>query len=138
MPSLPQKRILVVEDDAGVAKLLEVVLSEEGYSVDVALGGERAMELLGATPYDLVVLDLLMPKVSGWDILEALKEKTIAVKKAPRIIVLTAVSRSQTKEELKEQYRICDYLEKPFNIDLFLQSVRTVLSHNNGHTYPGK
>jgi len=121
-------RILVIEDDPGVANFLDIVLKEEGYSVEVALGAEEGERKLRETPYDLLILDLLMPRVSGWDLLERLQQRSLVPPQMPRILVVSAVARTKSLEELKQRYNICDYLEKPFSLDLLLATVRRLLA----------
>jgi DNA-binding response OmpR family regulator len=123
-----KKQILVIEDDPGVANFLDFVLKEEGYAVELALGGEEGADKLSEKGYDLLILDLLMPRISGWDLLERLKEKTIVPPQVPKILVVSAITRTESKEELKRKYRICDYLEKPFSLDLLLDTVHRLLA----------
>ncbi len=67
-------RVLVIEDDPVVADMLLTVLEMEGFSVDVAADGERGLEVARRSAPDVIVLDVMMPKVDGWSVAEALKE----------------------------------------------------------------
>jgi len=69
-PGGAQVRILVVEDERKVANFIRQGLAEEGHSVEVAADGASALDLLEGPPYDLVVLDLMLPKVDGFEILK--------------------------------------------------------------------
>jgi DNA-binding response OmpR family regulator len=69
------KTILIVEDEVPIAKVLEKKLELAGYTVTVAGDGQQALTLLATTSYDLVLLDLLMPEVDGWEVLTQLKGK---------------------------------------------------------------
>lgn len=72
-------RILVVEDDLQVASFIRRGLREESYTVDIAADGEEACFLAGTGEYDLIVLDLQLPKRSGLDVLKTLREDRISV-----------------------------------------------------------
>lgn len=65
-----QKRILVVEDEKPIAKALELKLTKEGFHTRSVSNGEEALQVLGQEPYDLVLLDLVMPKLDGFKVLE--------------------------------------------------------------------
>ena len=67
------RRVLVADDDAVILRLLEVNFSLEGYEVTTADRGEAALELAGDRHYDLIVLDVMMPGMDGWEVCERLK-----------------------------------------------------------------
>jgi CheY-like chemotaxis protein len=79
------QRVLVVDDEEDLRLLLQELLREEGYQVDVAKDGEEAVEKLSSLAMDLVVLDMMMPKIDGWGVLNWLKAK----ENAPRVIAVT-------------------------------------------------
>ncbi len=68
-------RVLVVDDDPVIVRLLEVNFRMEGFEVDAATRGERALELARATPPDAVVLDVMMPGLDGWEVYRRLREE---------------------------------------------------------------
>ncbi|MBL4866948.1 MAG: response regulator [Pseudomonadales bacterium] len=72
---MSRARILVVDDDSFVQTLLEDVLSSEGYSVSLASNGQEAMESVSENPPDLVLLDIIMPKMDGWAVIRELKQE---------------------------------------------------------------
>jgi DNA-binding response OmpR family regulator len=108
-PSKPPKRILFVEDDDALAGVYLVRLQAEGFDVKRVANGEEA--LAAATSYrpDLVLLDVMMPKVSGFDVLDILRNtpETANLK----IIMLTALSQESDRERAK-QLGVDDYLVK--------------------------
>lgn len=70
-----KKRILIVEDERPIAKALGLKLEHEGYEVEIAGNGEEGLAKLDGSSFDMMLLDLVMPKVDGFGVLEALKEK---------------------------------------------------------------
>jgi two-component system copper resistance phosphate regulon response regulator CusR len=116
-------RILVVEDERKVAKFIRQGLEEEGHAVEVAGDGTTALDLLlGGPPYDLVVLDLMLPATDGLTVLRSLRERSIDTP----VLVLTA------RDALPDRVRgldlgADDYLTKPFAFEEFLARVRALL-----------
>ena len=115
-------RILIVEDDARVASFIRRGLKEEQYTVDVAKDGEEALFMAQTNEYDLVILDLMLPKRTGLDVLRTLRNERVAVP----ILILTA------KDDLDDKVKgldsgADDYLTKPFGFDELLARVRALL-----------
>ncbi len=102
-------RILVVEDDPGMGELVYEDLEEQGYAVDWAKDGDEALSLLKSFPYDLVVLDIMLPGLNGFEITKALREKE---NKVP-ILMLTAQDAVESRVKGLE-VGADDYLVKPF------------------------
>jgi DNA-binding response OmpR family regulator len=84
-----QNCALIVEDDPDIGRLLQTILGRRCRSVELAPDGERAIDLLRSRTYDLVVLDLMLPKANGLAVAEAIQ----ALPKPPKVIVLSALSR---------------------------------------------
>lgn len=82
------KRLLVVDDDLYIKELYEEVLKDEGYTVETASNGEEALSKLNIGGYDLVLLDIMMPKLDGLGIMDSLNKTPPQVKNGP-IILLT-------------------------------------------------
>ena len=115
-------RILIVEDEKKVAKFVQRGLEEERYSVDVANDGERG-EFLGSTQeYDLIVLDILLPRKDGMKVLKELRSKQVKVP----VLMLTAKSSTVDKVEGLDS-GADDYLTKPFAFEELLARVRSLL-----------
>jgi DNA-binding response OmpR family regulator len=105
-------RALVVEDDDAIVFLVRRVLEREGFSVECVKSAAAAIQLLKTVAYDLLILDLVLPIVSGEEVmafLESTQPRTLR-----RVIVMTASPRQLSCEFLE---RICRLLEKPFDID---------------------
>jgi len=115
-------RILVIEDELKVSNFLRQALEEERYAVDQAFDGEEGLNLAAACDYDLIVLDLMLPKKSGAQVLKELRK---AKCRAP-VMVLTA------KDAVGEKVAVLDaggddYLTKPFSVEEFLARARALL-----------
>jgi CheY-like chemotaxis protein len=103
------RRVLLVEDDRFLRRAAEASLRQRGFAVTVASDGEEALRQVGAAAPDLILLDLLMPKVTGIEVLRALRADE-ATKSIP-VLILSNSSREQDVEELKE-LGVTDYLVK--------------------------
>ena len=119
---LAGKRVLVVEDDPSIAIGLRINLESEGYVVEVAEDGERALELARTNAPDLIVLDVMLPKRNGLEVLHDLREEG----RTMPIIILSAKSNEIDKVaglELGAE----DYVAKPFSLAELLARVRVAL-----------
>lgn len=118
------KRILVVEDDTSQADQLRQILSGQGFQVDVAFDGYSALSQVRAILPDLLVLDAVLPKVTGFHLARLIKfdEK---LKKIP-ILMLTVLNQQADKERGK-QVGVDLYLTKPFTEDVFVKAVQNLV-----------
>jgi len=107
-------RILIVDDDSSIRTLLSVVAGRAGVVADVASDGVEAMQKLQADAYDLVVLDLSMPRMNGYDLIERLRGR----RPRPAVIVLTALP-SKNFIDLDPEVVHC-VVRKPFDLDTFM------------------
>jgi signal transduction histidine kinase/CheY-like chemotaxis protein len=120
-------RILVVDDEPDLLNLEEQLLSEEGYRVQTAINGERAIEVLKSQDFDLIISDLKMPgKVSGFDLYKWLEENRQGKEK--NILFITGDRVGSEATEFFERYKI-RYIGKPFNIDEYITIVQDLTSH---------
>lgn len=123
-------RILLVEDDTKVSNFIVRGLVAEGYAVDTAPTGESGLEMIGAYQYDLIVLDLMLPGMSGNEFLKTVRRKNNDVP----LLVLTARDGVNDKVENLES-GADDYLTKPFAFVELLARIRALL--RRGGTGPG-
>jgi len=114
--------ILLVEDEVRVANFIRRGLREERFIVDVAPDGDQALEMVQTGQYDLVILDLLLPKRSGLDVLRTIRAGKIAVP----VLILTAKDSAQDKVTGLNA-GADDYLTKPFGFEELLARVRALL-----------
>jgi DNA-binding response OmpR family regulator len=120
-PSLPP-HILVMEDEANVAKGLKMVLSEEGYAVDLAMTGTEALNRFAVQGFDLLVADLRLPDINGMEVIRRVKTRWPGT----RVVVITGyASVSSAVDAMK--LGTFDYLPKPFTEDEIRVAVDTAL-----------
>jgi len=117
------KRVLLVDDDAEIIESLRLALEANGYEILVARDGNQGLALVEREDPDLVVLDMMMPKRSGFLVLERLKRKRDGQQ---RIIMITANEGSRHKA-YAEMLGVDDYLRKPFPMDRLIASVNRLI-----------
>ena len=116
------KKILVVDDDRTTRHVLQSVLNSAGYATSVAQDGVEALATLRAEQFDLLLLDVWMPRMSGLDLLAKLRSK----KTRPRVVVMTSDDAPETlMKAVREQ--AFTYLHKPIQTPALLETVRDVL-----------
>jgi CheY-like chemotaxis protein len=117
---VPSKRILVVDDDAAILRLVSTILRRERYDVDTASGGKVALSKIELTQYDVVVLDLMMPEVSGLDVLRRLDVRFPQIK---CVVLMSAASPLEIARLITPN--VFAALRKPFDdIDHLITAVR--------------
>jgi heavy metal response regulator len=115
-------RILLVEDDKNVTRFVSKGLKENLFIVDLASDGEEGFELITQEKYDLIILDILLPKMDGWEVLQKIREKGIETP----VVILTA--RDSTPDVVKGlNLGADDYLIKPFSFSELLARIRAIL-----------
>jgi DNA-binding response OmpR family regulator len=127
MSDLPQARILIVDDEPINLELFDVMLSNLGFEVEMAGDGEEALEKLVEVEPDLIVLDNVMPKLTGWEVTKRIKnEPEYAAYRHVPIIMFSAMDEVKDKIEGLE-LGVDDYITKPFNFSEVLARIRAVL-----------
>ena len=117
------KRILLVDDDAEIVESLRLALEANGYQVLVARDGNQGLALTEREDPDLVILDMMMPKRSGFLVLERLRRTR---ESSPPVIMITANEGNRHKA-YAEMLGVDDYLRKPFPMDRLIESVKRLL-----------
>jgi heavy metal response regulator len=124
-------RILVIEDEKKVASFIKKGLEEEHYAVDAAHDGETGLYLSEINEYDLIVLDLMIPKIDGLEVLKSIRGRKDNVP----VLVLTA--KNSVEDIVKGLDSGCDdYLTKPFEFMEFLARIRALLRREKGDKEP--
>ncbi len=120
-----KKRVLVIDDSIVILDLVQLMLQHEGYEVFTAQDGLVALEQLEMTTPDLILLDLIMPRMSGYDFIQEVQQHRKHFLSIP-IILLTAVQ--QTQDQF-EQLGAAGYLQKPFRRSELLSKLSDLLSN---------
>lgn len=119
-------KVLVVENELNIQKLVKANLTASGYQVVVADNGEEGLRLAQLKKPDLLLLDLMMPGMSGWDVLAALKADR-KLQGTPVLIMTAAVKEGKEDEDKARMMGAAGYLAKPFTADELLGKVKQVL-----------
>lgn len=127
---MPAKKILVIDDEKKIVDIVKAYLEKEGYQVAVAYDGKSALDLTKTHSPDLVVLDLMLPEVSGWDVCRELRKNS----NIP-IIMLTA--RDEVPDRIVGlELGADDYVTKPFSPNELVSRVRAVLRRSESKATP--
>ncbi|MCG2212099.1 response regulator transcription factor [Staphylococcus epidermidis] len=113
--------ILIVEDEQNLARFIELELTHENYTVDIENDGKVGLDKALSKPYDLYILDLMLPNINGLEICRQIRQKTTTP-----IIIITAKSETYDKVAGLD-YGADDYIVKPFDIEELLARIRAVL-----------
>ena len=116
------KKILVAEDEFDLLKSIEIILTEEGFSVVTAPNGREALKLLQKETPDLFITDVMMPHMSGLEVLEKMKDLKII---KPLNTIVMSAARFDTKEKGWKSF-----LPKPFTIEQLMRAVRAALKEH--------
>lgn len=120
------KRIIYIEDEQEMIDLVRLILSRKGYQVKGAIGGQEGLDLVRAESPDLVLLDLMMPDMDGWEVYQQMKAGT-ATRGIP-VIVITAKAQNIDKVLGVHIAKVDDYISKPFSPQQLIESVEIVLN----------
>jgi two-component system OmpR family response regulator len=124
-------RLLIVEDEPDLAATLRKALAEEGFSVDMAADGETALWQAQSVAYDVIILDLMIPAIDGWEVIRRLRSGD---NRSP-ILVLTARDATPDKV-LALDSGADDYLTKPFTLTELVARIRALIRRAAGSPAP--
>ncbi|MBU2610213.1 MAG: response regulator [Chloroflexi bacterium] len=125
MTDTPPKRVLCIEDEAEMIDLIRLILGRRGFEVKGANGGLEGLEMIRKEKPDLVLLDLMMPDMDGWEVYQQMKADE-ATRDIP-VIVVTAKAQSIDKVLGLHIAKVDDYIAKPFSPQELLASIDNVL-----------
>jgi len=122
VPVVTGRRVLLVDDNAGLLKTLQVMLEEAGQIVHTASSGRKALQMLEENPVDLVITDLGMPQMNGWELAEAIKAK------APwtPVAILTGWGEQGVQAETRRQVFVDRCLFKPIQLSVLMETIATL------------
>lgn len=122
-----EKTILIIDDDREIASMLHGVLQNNGYRVHLAPNGAEGQRQISSLKPDLVITDMMMPRLGGFPVLEFLK----TLDSPPPVIMITANEGGRHKA-YAEMLGVADYLRKPFPMEVLLESVRRIFASKPG------
>jgi DNA-binding response OmpR family regulator len=129
---MPGKKILVVDDEEGIIKILRAYLERDGYQVLSAADGQEALQVARRHQPDLIVLDLMLPKISGWDVCRTLRQES-------QVPVIMATARDDVTDKIVGlELGADDYITKPFDPKELLARIRAVLRRKSSSTSPSE
>lgn len=120
-----KKRILHVDDELDTLAVVKTILEKEGYEVESVPSGKDALKSINLDGFSLIILDIMMPDMSGWDLFTRIAE----IKSNYKIIFLSVVDVSEDKQKILKDAGIKDYIKKPFDRDDFVARVKTALEN---------
>jgi DNA-binding response OmpR family regulator len=118
----PAGTVLVVEDEADLVWVIRFNLEMEGYRTYVATNGQTALEMLRTDPPDIMLLDLMMPVMDGWTVLEEIRRRGL---EHPKVIVVSARTAAGDRARAA-RYDVSGYMAKPFDMDELLETIKTL------------
>jgi DNA-binding response OmpR family regulator len=124
------KRILLVDDDPEIVESMRTVLEAKGYTVMVARDGNSGLAMAEREMPDLLILDMMMPKKSGFLVLERLKGKDAKTKNMPTIMI--TANEGGRHRAYAEMLGVNEYIRKPFAIDKLVGAVDRLMGDGNG------
>jgi len=118
------KRILLVDDDFEIVESMRLALEASGYQILIARDGNQGLAMAEREDPDLVILDMMMPKRSGFLVLERLRR----TRKVPMRVIMVTANEGSRHKAYAEMLGVDDYIRKPFAMDRLLESVNRLLS----------
>lgn len=116
------KKILYVEDNKDTADAVKVILDSEGFDTEISLSGKDSLRRVKERDYDLIILDIMLPDMSGWDIFTKLKDKVNS-----KFVFLSAIPVSTERMAELSRVGVSDYITKPFERSDLIARIRKIV-----------
>ena len=124
-------KILIIEDEKGLARLIKKGLEENYFAVDMSFDGVEGLHMAETWPYDAILLDIMLPGIDGFEILQSLRARENDVP----VLVITA--RGEIEERIKGlNFGADDYIPKPFDLSELIARLRSVIRRSKGKSSP--
>jgi CheY-like chemotaxis protein len=121
------RRILIVDDEPALREILAAVLADEGYAVQTAADGRSALDLFAATPPDLVITDISMPRLDGWGLLAQIRQDDPTLP----VLLISAIRPTRTGRPASAPDHTA-FLAKPFDLEALLDLVTHLIASRQG------
>ena len=125
MTEVTAKTVLVIDDDEGIRELLTFLVKKEGYKAEVAVDGEQGFRKAESLRPDLIVLDLMMPRYGGFEVLRQLQAGGLT--KIPIVVVTGRYTDRSTSEMIRQESNVVDFIEKPLKPAVFSATLSRLL-----------
>lgn len=117
------KKIMTVDNEPDLVDLVKMILEGAGYEITVAYSGKECLEKLENETPDLILLDVMMPDLSGWDVFTRIRKKS----KDQKVAFLSAIEVTPERKECLMQEGLSEYILKPFTADNLVATVRKIV-----------
>mgnify|MGYP001576026575 CR=1 FL=1 len=117
-------KILYTEDNEDTAEAVRIILSSSGYDIELAKDGNECLKKASKNKYDLYLLDIMLPDMSGWDIFEKIKGK---IKEGVKFAFLSAIPVSTERMQELKKAGVSDYITKPFTKEDLVKRVKKIV-----------
>lgn len=124
-------KILVMDNEPDILSSVRTILEKEGYSVTCVPTGKEAVDLVKTDKFDLVILDIMMPDLSGWDVFNRIRK----INANQKVIFLSVLEISPGRKEQLEKLGLAEYILKPFDRSVFVARVKSILMFDNDKNY---
>lgn len=123
------KKILIVDDEDDILESIKMLLEVMGYKAEITDDGNKAIRMLKKEKFDLVLLDILMPKISGIEVLKKIRADPQI--KNQKVVFLTVVGLSQAGQSVVKKLHPADYIEKPIDNQVFKQKIKKIVESSD-------
>jgi two-component system, OmpR family, response regulator VicR len=123
------RKVVYIEDEEDMISLVRLILERKGYEIKGATGGREGLEIINEYKPDLVLLDLMMPDIDGWDVYQQMKSDEL-LRDIP-VIIVTAKAQNIDKVLGLHIAKVDDYISKPFSPNELVESIERVLNQKN-------
>lgn len=124
-PDEKAKLVLIIDDDDGVRDLLTFMVKKEGFRAEVAVDGEEGVQKAERLRPDLILLDLMMPRYGGFEVLRQLQGSDLS--RIPIVIITGRYTDRSTAEMIRQESNVVDFLEKPLKPSVFVSTLERLL-----------
>lgn len=124
-PDEKAKLVLIIDDDDGVRDLLTFMVKKEGFRAEVAADGEEGVQKTERLRPDLILLDLMMPRYGGFEVLRQLQGSDLS--RIPIVIITGRYTDRSTAEMIRQESNVVDFLEKPLKPSVFVATLERLL-----------
>ena len=125
MPKIKKQRILHVDDEHDTLEVVKTILEKEGYEVISVDSGKAALEEIDRNNFDLLLLDIMMKDMSGWDLFSRISK----IKPEYKVVFLTVLEISDERMKILKEHGILGYIQKPFDREELVRKVKTFLKN---------